>query len=74
MSNPLFQALGGKQQPHMLQQFQQFMQQMQGKDPQKMINDMVSSGRISQDQLNQAQQQAHQIQGMLEPLRSMFGK
>lgn len=74
MSNPLFQALGGKQQPHMLQQFQQFMQQMQGKDPQKMINDMVSSGRISQDQLNQAQQQAQQIQGILEPLRSMFGK
>lgn len=74
MSNPLFQALGGKQQPHMLQQFQQFMQQMQGQDPQKMINDMVSSGRISQDQLNQAQQQAQQIQGILEPLRSMFGK
>lgn len=74
MSNPLFQALGGKQQPGMLQQFQQFMQQMKGQDPQKMINDMVSSGRISQDQLNQAQQQAHQIQGMLEPLRSMFGK
>ena len=30
MSNPLFQALGGKQQPGMLQQFQQFMQQMKG--------------------------------------------
>lgn len=74
MSNPLFQALGGKQQPGMLQQFQQFMQQMKGKDPQKILNDMVSSGQITQDQLNQAQQQAHQIQGMLEPLRSMFGK
>lgn len=74
MSNPLFQALGGKQQPGMLQQFQQFMQQMKGQDPQKVINDMVSSGRISQDQLNQAQQQAQRMQGMLEPLRNMFGK
>ena len=35
MSNPLFQALGGKQQPGMLQQFQQFMQQMKGQDPQR---------------------------------------
>lgn len=74
MSNPLFQALGGKQQPGMLQQFQQFMQQMKGKDPQKILNDMVSSGQITQDQLNQAQQQAQRMQGMLEPLRSMFGK
>lgn len=74
MSNPLFQALGGKQQPGMLQQFQQFMQQMKGKDPQKILNDMVSSGQITQDQLNQAQQQAQRMQGMLEPLRNMFGK
>lgn len=74
MSNPLFQALGGKQQPGMLQQFQQFMQQMKGQDPQKILNDMVSSGQITQDQLNQAQQQAQRMQGMLEPLRNMFGK
>lgn len=74
MSNPLFQALGGKQQPGMVQQFQQFMQQMKGKDPQKILNDMVSSGQITQDQLNQAQQQAQRMQGMLEPLRNMFGK
>lgn len=74
MSNPLFQALGGKQQPGMVQQFQQFMQQMKGKDPQKILNDMVSSGQITQDQLNQAQHQAQRMQGMLEPLRNMFGK
>lgn len=74
MGNPFFQAMGGGGQPNMMQQFQQFMSQMQGKDPNAIINEMVQSGRISQDQLNQAQQKARQMQGMFEPLRGMFGK
>ena len=74
MSNPLFQALGGNPQANTFHQFQQFMQQMKGQDPQKILNDMVSSGKITQNQLNQAQQQAQRMQGMLEPLRNMFGK
>lgn len=74
MANPIYQALGGNNQPNMLQQFQQFMNQMRGKDPNQMINEMVSSGQISQAQLNQAQKQAQQMQQMFEPLRAMFGK
>lgn len=73
MSNPFFQAMGGHQ-SNMLQQFQTFMQQMQGQDPNTIINQLVSSGRISQAQLNQAQQQAQQMQGLFEGMRSMFGK
>lgn len=61
MSNPIFQALGGQGQNPMLQNFQRFMQQMQGKDPKAMLNDLVSSGRVSQEQLNAAQQQAQQL-------------
>jgi len=61
MSNPIFQALGGQGQNPMLQNFQRFMQQMQGKDPNQIIQQMVSSGRISQAQLDQAQRQAQQI-------------
>ena len=72
--NPFFQAMGGNRQPNMMQQFQQFMSQMQGKDPNAIINEMVQSGKLSQDQLNQAQQKAQQMQGMFEPLRGMFGK
>ena len=30
--NPFFQAMGGNRQPNMMQQFQQFMNQMKGKD------------------------------------------
>lgn len=75
MSNPIFAALNkGNSQPNMAQQFMQFMNQMKGKDPNQMINEMVSSGRISQEQLNQVQQQARQMQGMFEGMRGMFGK
>lgn len=74
MPNPVFNALGGNQQPNMMQQFQQFMQQMRGKDPNAMIQELVSSGRVSQHQLDQAQKQARQMQGMFEGMRGMFGK
>lgn len=74
MSNPIFQALGGQGQNPMLQNFQRFMQQMQGKDPNQIIQQMVSSGRISQAQLDQAQWQAQQMESLFEPMRGMFGK
>lgn len=64
MSNPLFNALGGSQQ-NMMGQFQQFMQQMQGKNPYEEINRLLQSGKISQQQLNQAQQMAQQMQNMM---------
>ena len=72
--NPFFQAMGGNKQPNMMQQFQQFMNQMWGKDPNAMIQDLVSSGRVSQQQLDAAQKQAQQMQGMFEGMRGMFGK
>ena len=64
MSNPLFQALGGKQQNNMFSEFQRFMQQMQGKNPNEEINKLLQSGRISQQQLNQAQQMVSQFANM----------
>lgn len=70
--NPFFQAMGPK--PNMMQQFQQFMNQMRGKDPNAMIQELVSSGRVSQQQLDTAQKQAQQMQGMFEGMRGMFGK
>ena len=72
--NPFFQAMGGNKQPNMMQQFQKFMNQMRGKDPNAMIQDSVSSGRVSQQQLDAAQKQAQQMQGMFEGMRGMFGK
>lgn len=72
--NPFFGVMGGGGRPNMMQQFQQFMQQMKGKDPNAIINEMVSSGKISQEQLNHVQQQAQQMSGMFDEMRGMFGK
>ena len=75
MPNPIFQVLGGgNRQSNMMQQFQQFMNQMKGKDPNAMINELVSSGKLTQSQLDAAQKQAQQMQGMFEGMRWMFGK
>lgn len=72
--NPFFGVMGGGGRPNMMQQFQQFMQQMKGKDPNAIINEMVSSGKISQEQLNHVQQQAQQMSGMFDGMRGMFGR
>ena len=66
MSSPIFNAMGGNQGGNIMQQFQQFMQQMNGKNPQEEINKLLQSGKVSQEQLNQAQQQAQQMQGMFK--------
>lgn len=66
MSNPLFKALGGNQQPNMMADFQKFMQNMQGRNPHQEIANLLQSGRVSQQQLNQAQQMAQQFVGMFK--------
>ena len=64
--NPFYQAMNPR--PNMMQQFQQFMSQMQGKDPKAMLNDLVSSGRVPQEQLNAAQQQAQQLANVFQSM------
>ena len=64
-NNPIFQALTqSNSQNSMMGNFQNFMQQMQGKNPHEEIAKLLQSGRISQEQLNQAQQMAQQFMGM----------
>lgn len=57
----------------MISQFPQFMQQMRGQNPQQLLNQMLQSGRVSQQQLNHAQQIAQQMQGQFDQFRGMFG-
>lgn len=64
MSNPIFQAMGSGQNG-MMANFQRFMREMQGKNPNEEIAKLLQSGKISQAQLNQAQQMAQQMQGMM---------
>lgn len=67
MSNPIFNALGGGAQGgpvNIMNQFQRFMSEMKGKNPNEELNKLLQSGQISQQQLNQAQQMARQMRGM----------
>ena len=74
MANPVFEAIGNKRsQPDMAQQFRRFMEQMRGQNPQQILNDLVASGKVSQQQLDAAQKQAQQMQGMFNGMRNMFG-
>ena len=48
----------------MMQQFMQFKQQMQGQDPQKIVEQMLADGRMSHQQFEQLKQQAEQFKGI----------
>lgn len=69
MSNPLYNQLGGNNQNNnmmqMLQQFQQFKQNLNG-NPKQIVMDMLTSGKISQTDLNSAQAFAQQFGGFFK--------
>lgn len=54
-------------------QFNQFMQQMRGKDPTAIINQLIASGRLNQNQINQAHQKAQELDKELQELKNKFG-
>lgn len=64
MSNPLFNQLNQNSPMSMVQQFNQFRQQMQGINPKDEVMKMLQSGKINQQQLNQAQQMVQQMQSL----------
>lgn len=70
MANPLFQALGGNKNASnpIVQQIIGFKNQFQG-DPQQKVQELLNSGKMTQEQCNSLMQQAQtilsQIGGML---------
>ena len=66
MISPIYSAIGENMIPqnNILAQFQQFRQQMQGRDPRQEITRLLQSGAVSQQQLDQAQQMAMQMQNL----------
>ena len=54
-------------------QFNQFMQQVKGQDPNTLIQKLVSSGRVSQQQLDMAQKQAEMYKSQFDGMRKNFG-
>ena len=67
--NPLFNILNGGMQTQnpmmkMMTQLNQFRQTFQG-DPRQQVQQLLNSGRMSQEQFNQLSQMATQIQNMM---------
>lgn len=51
-----------------LQGFLKFAQEMKGKDPNVVLQQMIQSGQVTQDQVNNVKQQAQGIEQMLKAL------
>lgn len=49
-----------------------FMQQNKGKNPNQILQEMMSSGQISQEHLNMAQAMAQKLEKQFSGLRGMF--
>lgn len=64
MSNPLFNQYGNNPHSNMIQRFNQFKQTFHG-DPKQQVQNLLNSGRVSQQQYNQAVQMANAFQKML---------
>ena len=71
--NPILQMLGQSQKQsmnsnpmQMLQQFAQFKQQMQGRDPKAMVEQLLASGQMTHQQFDQLKKQAQMFQGFLK--------
>ena len=62
--NPLFGSFGNHNMTALLQQFQQFKQTFQG-NPQQQVQQLLNSGKVTQEQYNQAVEQAKMLQQLL---------
>lgn len=49
----------------MMQNFAQFKRMMQGRNPQQMVQNLLSSGQMTQAQFEQLKQQANELQKIL---------
>lgn len=67
MSNPLLSISGvvNKRPKSIVEQFRDFRGSFKG-DPQARINELLASGKITQEQLNQATEMANMIKGMMK--------
>lgn len=74
MQNPILQAMQASSDPimpnngpmQMIQQFTEFKKQMQGKNPQAMVQELLNSGKMTQAQFEQLKQQAQSLQNILK--------
>ncbi len=72
MANPMLQVLNGasarpsNNPMQMLQQFAAFKRQMQGKNPEAIVKDLLASGKMTQEQFDNLKRQAQSLQNFLK--------
>ncbi len=73
MSNPILEQISKAQTTtirnnpiEMIQQFNQFKRSLQGKNPQKIVMNLLNSGRMTQQQFEELKKQAQTLQGFLK--------
>lgn len=65
MSNPIYQSMQNQMpQNNMIQQFLRFKQNFRG-NPQEQVQQLLNSGRVTQEQYNNAVQLATQFKNLL---------
>ena len=62
--NPLFHQLNGGQGNDIVSRFNHFRQSFKG-DPQQQVQQLLNSGKVSQEQYNAAVQKAQQLSRLL---------
>ena len=66
MSNPLYDSMNQNQPTanNLIQRFNQFRQNFHG-DPRQQVQQLLNSGKVTQQQYNEAMQKARMLQNML---------
>jgi len=59
-------ARGGNKFSQMMTEFKRFRQEMQGVNPQDKMNELLRSGKVNQQQIEQANQMAQMAQGLFK--------
>lgn len=63
MANPIFEQMNANGGNQLLQRVQQLKQQMGG-DPNQHIQNLLNSGKVTQEQYNRAVQMANRMRGL----------
>lgn len=57
---------GGNKFAQMMNEFKRFQKEMQGINPQQKMNELLQSGKVNQQQIDQANQMAQMTQGLFK--------
>lgn len=63
--NPLYQQMNKQATPNIIEQFRKFQQSFKG-DPQQQVQQLLNSGKVTQEQYNRAVQTANTLMQMFK--------